>query len=111
MNGNKNYVHGRAREYHAMRTLSKLGALDVKRSYGSHGLFDIYAVFPDHVSLIQVKSSKYIRPGELAGLKDFAAKITSRAISVELWQYQGRGRPVLMTHLSACASDLRKVQI
>ncbi|MEM3670653.1 MAG: hypothetical protein QW767_02795 [Thermoprotei archaeon] len=82
--GNRNYVRGRAREYGVKRKLLAMGALWVVRSYASKGLFDLTAVFPDHVRLIQVKKS-YINPREKAQLEDFAMKVTHPSIFVELW--------------------------
>jgi len=35
-----------------------MGALDVQRAGGSLGMFDLWAVFPDHLKLIQVKKTK-----------------------------------------------------
>ncbi|MEM3857511.1 MAG: hypothetical protein QXI37_03280, partial [Thermoprotei archaeon] len=65
-----NYVLGRAREYRVKRKLLDMGALWVVRSYGSHGLFDLTAVFPGETWLVQVKKD-YIHPEELAGLRVF----------------------------------------
>ncbi len=54
------------------------------RSYASKGLFDLTAVFPDRVSLIQVKKS-YISTEERHELEEFAKRLKSKFISVELW--------------------------
>jgi len=86
---NSSYVKGRSREYGAMRRLREMGALDVSRSYGSHGMFDIRAVFPDHVRLIQVKGS-YMTRREFTGLKKFSHQLTCNQIKVEIWRYRNR---------------------
>ena len=59
----------------------------VKRSYGSHGIFDVFGVFPTYVVLIQVKSN-YCSKQEYAILKEFAKKIKADNIRVELWYYR-----------------------
>ena len=79
-----NYTRGRAREYRVKKKLFGEGALWVVRSYGSHGLFDLTAVFPDHVRLIQVKK-KYIHPKEKKALEEFAGRVEAENISVEVW--------------------------
>jgi hypothetical protein len=79
-----NYRLGRAREYRVKKKLYELGALYVVRSFASKGLFDLTAVFPDHVRLVQVKKS-YLSPKERGLLQDFARKIKSENIRVELW--------------------------
>ena len=79
-----NYTRGRAREYRIRKKLLKEGALWVVRSYGSHGLFDLTAVFPDCVRLIQVKK-RYIHPRERRVLAEFAEKVKAGNISVEVW--------------------------
>ena len=66
-----------------------MGALYVQRSYGSHGVFDLIAVFPDHVRLIQVKRT-YIPKWEMKRLKDFAQKMRNPNCHVELWSYPRR---------------------
>ena len=66
------------------KRLLEMGALWVVRSYGSHGLFDLTAVFPDHVRLIQVKKD-YIHPKEKKALAEFAEKVKAGNISVEVW--------------------------
>jgi len=79
-----NYTRGRAREYRVKKRLLEEGALWVVRSYGSHGLFDLTAVFPDHVRLIQVKKD-YIHPKERKALEEFAGNVEAENISVEVW--------------------------
>jgi Holliday junction resolvase len=79
-----NYTRGRAREYRVKKELFEEGALWVVRSYGSHGLFDLTAVFPDHVRLIQVKKD-YIHPKERKALEEFAERVQAQNISVEVW--------------------------
>jgi len=77
-----------------MRALRRMGALDVTRSYGSHGLFDVRAVFPDHVKLIQVKKDRLGRR-ELKRLKSFRKKLTTEAVKVEVWMYPERTLKVI----------------
>ena len=86
-----NYTRGRAREYRVKKKLFGEGALWVVRSYGSHGLFDLTAVFPDHVRLIQVKKD-YIHPKERKALEEFAGRVEAENISVEVWFTQPRLR-------------------
>ena len=88
-----NYVRGRAKEYQTIYTLKKQGALWAQRSYGSHGIFDVFALFPDKSVYIQVKSGKkkaVISEEELKTLKDFAHKIKASNIHIEIWLYHGR---------------------
>ena len=87
---NHNYRKGRAREYGAIRRLKNRGALWVVRSYGSHGLFDITAVFQTHTLLIQVKKDR-IGKEEMGRLKKFAANLDTHAdIFVQVWIYKDR---------------------
>jgi len=86
-----NYTKGRAREYRVKKKLLEEGALWVVRSYGSHGLFDLTAVFSDHVRLIQVKKD-YIHPKERKALEEFAGRVQAGNISVEVWFTQPKLR-------------------
>ena len=79
-----NYTRGRAREYRVKKKLLEEGALWVVRSYGSHGLFDLTAVFPHCVRLIQVKKD-YIHPKERKALEGFAGRVEAGNIWVEVW--------------------------
>ncbi|PSN82347.1 hypothetical protein B9Q03_09665 [Candidatus Marsarchaeota G2 archaeon OSP_D] len=79
-----NYTKGRAREYRVKKKLEEEGALWVVRSYGSHGLFDLTAVFPDGTRLIQVKKD-YMSPKERRKLEAFARRLRAKNISVEVW--------------------------
>lgn len=54
-------------------------------------MFDIRAVFPNKVRLIQVKKS-YISKAEYRRLKEFAEKIKADNISVEIWNNPERGK-------------------
>ena len=94
-----NYLKGRDREYYVINRLRKEGAVLVRRSYGSKGPIDVLAVFPDCVRLVQVKKNGIPR-GELAALKEFASRITSDDIRVELWIYRGKGRGVEIKELN-----------
>lgn len=69
-----------------MHHLRSMGAIDVTRSYGSHGIIDVRAIFPDKVLLIQAKAD-YISKKELANLIDFGKKLTAPNIEVMLWKY------------------------
>jgi len=79
-----NYRKGRAREYYVKKLLLQKGALWVVRSYGSHGLFDLTAVFPSETWLVQVKK-KYIHPKELFALQDFKKKLLAENIKIVLY--------------------------
>ena len=86
--GNHNYRKGRAREYRVKKKLLGSGALWVVRSYGSHGLFDLTAVFPDHVELIQVKKDR-IPKEEMQRLEEFASRIVAPNVHVLLYIRNG----------------------
>ncbi|MDG7023031.1 MAG: hypothetical protein JRN45_00760 [Nitrososphaerota archaeon] len=88
-----NYLKGRDREYYVVGKLRQAGALLVKRSYASKGPVDLIAVFPDTVRLVQVKKNGIPR-AELEALQEFASKITSDAVKVELWVFKGKGHGV-----------------
>ena len=91
-----NYERGRAKEYRTISILRRRGALWVQRSYGSKGIFDVFALFPDRSVYIQVKSSKtkaVISEEEVKVLKEFARKITTPNIHIEIWMYHGRKKP------------------
>lgn len=79
-----NYVRGRAREYRVKYKLLKMGALWVWRSYGSHGPFDLIAVFPHEVWLVQVKK-EYISPKELERLLKLVQQIGAKNIKPKLY--------------------------
>ncbi len=61
MSPNPQYRTGRNAEYYVASKLRKLGASLVFRSAGSHGFFDLIAIFPKkrQIWLIQVKTSKH----------------------------------------------------
>jgi hypothetical protein len=63
-----NYVKGRTYEYATVRKLLKQGAVDARRTAGSHGPYDVIGIFPDHIELIQVKSGVSPDDGKLAQL-------------------------------------------
>jgi Holliday junction resolvase len=79
-----NYVRGRAREYRVKKMLLDTGAIYVVRSYGSHSMFDLTAVFPNQVKLIQVKKDR-ISKEEKESLVRFSKKVRNPMISVEVW--------------------------
>lgn len=84
---------GDYRERKARDEAYEKGATLVVRSAGSHGPFDLVAFYPDRVTLIQVKSSKY----ELSK----AMKLTLSNLDIpdhigmELWLYRLR-KPFLV---------------
>ena len=82
-----NYEIGRRKEYRCMGILKKQGAIWLRRSYGSHGIFDVTAVFPDKTLLIQVKSN-YMSKQEYAILAEFAKRIKADNIHVEIWRFR-----------------------
>lgn len=59
----------------------------MKRAWGSKGIFDCWAVFPDRMVLIQCKSN-YCSKQEWAILYDFAKKIKADNIKVEVWFFR-----------------------
>lgn len=79
-----NYVRGRAREYRVKKILLDTGAIYVVRSYGSHSIFDLTAVFPNQVKLIQVKKDRLPKE-EKESLIRFSKKVRNPMISVEVW--------------------------
>jgi len=87
---------GTKREYKARDALLEMGASVVVRSAGSHGPFDLVAVFSDHVRLVQVKSDKYAVSLEY--------KITLSNLPrpddtyIEIWLYQPR-KPFLIERI------------
>ncbi len=81
-----NYAKGRAREYGAMKRLRKMGALTVMRAYASKGIFDLIAIFPSQVLLIQVKKD-YINPKERKVIEEYWSKISADNIRVQVWFY------------------------
>ena len=91
-----NYTKGRAREYRVKKKLLEEGALWVVRSYGSHGLFDLTAVFPNCVRLIQVKKD-YLHPKEKKALEEFARRLRAKNISVEVWFTQPKLKVLTLT--------------
>lgn len=72
----------------AIKELKRMKATTVTHSGGSLGPFDIIAVFPNHVKLIQVKSSKYdLSPDERKALTMLDVP---PYVSIELWLYRKR---------------------
>ena len=70
-----------------------MGASLVVRSAGSHGSMDLVGVFPDHIKLVQVKSSKY----DLTVKDKVTLSIMPRpdCARIELWVYRAR-KPFLV---------------
>ena len=54
---NKNRRKGDSYEYRARDDLYREGAIEVHRAAGSFGVFDLWALFSDHIKLISVKST------------------------------------------------------
>jgi len=55
-----NKVVGTGKEREAIAKLYEQGAIDVKRAPSSLGIFDIWAIFPDKLLLVQVKETKFM---------------------------------------------------
>jgi hypothetical protein len=58
-----NYNHGVALEREYMQCLRARGAVAVMRSAGSHGDWDVFALFGDHAVLAQLKRGLLTKPG------------------------------------------------
>ncbi|MGA2260820.1 MAG: hypothetical protein ABSH28_05220 [Acidobacteriota bacterium] len=88
-----NYTRGRGREYRTMDMLRKLGYYPI-RAAGSHGLFDVVAIGPEHVRLIQVKFNCKPTAEERRALESFA---TPENVVKELWVFKCRMQPEIYT--------------
>lgn len=92
---NANYCAGRRFEWETCHALRKMGAQAV-RSAGSHGSWDITAVFPGVVLLVQVKRMKR---GKTIPHEEYAGLIKLEAppgVRKEVWVYRkAHGRRLL----------------
>ena len=80
----RSYVRGRRAEYEAMEHLVMQG-FQVARMAGSHGPFDLVAIGPQTVKLVQVKSGE-LDAFELRRARERLAPIPAPACVVkELW--------------------------
>lgn len=90
---NARYVAGRAAEYRARNILKARGHHTVIRAAGSHGPFDLVAIAPQWIRLVQVKRGRAISKAErteLVALKDQLP----RFCSLEIWRFvYGKKRP------------------
>ena len=88
---NAAYEKGRKREAKTRRWLETQGALDVGRYAGSHGLFDLCAVFPTHVTLVQVKSNRKMCGKQLEPYRALAALMEGDTRLIEVvWPDRAR---------------------
>ena len=93
---NSNYARGRAYEYRAAATLRDEGYL-VTRSSSSKGAFDLIAVGPTDIRLIQVKSGRSkINKKELDHLKSLTVPDCA---TIEVWHYPGNRKRLQVTKL------------
>jgi len=84
---------GRKRELRARKMLEEAG-YEVTRSSLSAGVFDLIAVSPTSVRLIQVKTNSRPRPVEREALKDF--QVPACCCTKEIWVfYDGTLSPVI----------------
>lgn len=81
-----NYERGRAAEYKVVKRLREQGALIAQRSAGSHSPVDIWAVFPDHMLLVQVK-----KDDSPHRLDDFHALPVPAGVIKQLWHFTSKG--------------------
>lgn len=91
-----NYTKGRAREYRTMRILEKAG-FDCMRTSGSHGMFDVIAVSPNLLRLIQVKAGRNASPAERESIANYPVPV---GVSKELWFYVDGSREPIIHHMN-----------
>ena len=83
---NRQYTKGIYYERRTIALCLSMGAVDARRTAGSHGAYDVIAIFPDHVKLIQVKSGRARDDGKLARLE------VPPGIVKEMWKFDARAR-------------------
>ena len=93
-----NYERGRAAEYRATAALRKLGYL-VTRSASSKGAFDLVAVGPNDIRLVQVKLGRAISRKEFEHLKQLSKEYTRDLVYIEVWWYPGNRQRCQVTRL------------
>lgn len=89
---NRSYEKGRRREYRAIALLEASGALAC-RTAGSHSLFDVIAVTPAQIRLIQLKAGDEYLSGvdrERLELLKVPANVTK-----EVWRWPDRCQPII----------------
>ena len=90
---NKRYIRGRSFEYRAAAILRKQGYI-VTRAASSKGVFDLIAVGPDDIKLLQVKSgARSISKKELEIM--VAIPVPACAVK-EVWWFPGNRKPVVI---------------
>ncbi len=90
---NRNYQRGRSREYRVIKSLQDEGYTCI-RAAGSKGMFDIVAVGPKGIRLIQVKLNKGPTSGERSALAEFRNH-PANAVK-EVWMFtDGSREPVV----------------
>ncbi len=88
-----NYEKGRRREYQVMRALEAAGFYCI-RAAGSHGLFDVVAIGPNELRLIQVKANQMASPAEQECLREF--DLGPEGTSKYIWLYvNGQRKPIV----------------
>ncbi len=93
---NRNYIRGRQREYRVMNMLEDLGYICV-RAAGSKGMFDVVAIGPKDIRLVQVKLNRNASPKEKAILKDFDAHPGN--VVKEIWLFKDGCRLPLINRI------------
>jgi hypothetical protein len=79
---NENYIAGRNGEYHIRNCLRSLGYA-AERSAGSHGPWDVAAVGPGDVVLVQAKKGGKPSPSDYQGIVDLP--VAPGVIKMVVW--------------------------
>ncbi len=88
-----NYEKGRRREYQVIRTMEAAGFYCI-RAAGSHGLFDVVAIGPNELRLIQVKANQMASQAEQESLREF--DLGPEGTSKFIWLYiNGQRKPII----------------
>jgi len=86
-----NYSKGRTREYYVMQDLEGAG-YQCLRTAGSHGMWDVIAIGPHDIRLIQVKLNCKPSPAELQAIRAFRV---IPGILKQLWIFKsGQKKPI-----------------
>jgi len=87
---NKNYMVGYRAEREAMRILAKDG-MQVLRTAGSHGIFDVVGFDKNVCRFIQIKVCQNGKANSFVTLRKFMEKIDlPKNCTSELWVYEKR---------------------
>lgn len=90
-----NYSRGRKTEYDAVADLERAGAIEAQRTAGSHGLFDVVAVFGNGYRFITCKRSKTLSAlkSDCAAAREEISKLPAMpGVSREVWGWlDGKG--------------------